>query len=132
MRVPVMDIILSEPRRRWPEEEKKAAVALTFQPGMTVTGVAQSREITPSMLFSWRKRYRDELGFPKAPERTGVVPVTLQSPEEDAAARNITSTEVASEDGSILIVFDGAPRMKVKGRVDPALAATLARALAGR
>ena len=131
--MPMMELILGEPRRRWPVEEKKAAVALTFEPGMTVTGVAQSLDITPSMLFSWRKRYREELGFPMRPApRIGFVPVTLQGPEEDMAPRSMPATPIASEDGSILIVFDAAPRMKVKGHVDPALAAALARTLAGR
>ena len=47
-----MDLILGAPRRRWARDEKLAAVAATFSPGMTVTAVAGNFGISRSMLFT--------------------------------------------------------------------------------
>ena len=55
-----MDVILGKPRRRWDAEEKRAIVAETFLPGNSVNGVARRHQISPGMLFNWRKRFRND------------------------------------------------------------------------
>ena len=58
-----MEIILGQARRRWSEDEKRALVAETFVDGQTVNGVARRHNISRSMLFGWRKQYREALSF---------------------------------------------------------------------
>ena len=56
-----MEIILGQARRHWSEDEKRALVAETFVDGETVNGVARRHNISRSMLFGWRKQYREAL-----------------------------------------------------------------------
>ena len=118
-----MDVILGQPRRRWPEDEKRAAVAMTFEPGVTVTEVARSLEIQPSMLFSWRKKYRDELGHPAAKREPSFVPVTVDAAPAEAAAAP------CAEAGVIEVTFGSAPRVKISGVVDPNIVGAVMAAL---
>ena len=53
-----MEIILGQARRRWSEDEKRALVAETLVEGQTVHG-ARRHNISRSMLFCWRKQYRE-------------------------------------------------------------------------
>ena len=46
-------------RRRWSVAEKLEIVEETEQPGMSVSYVARKHDISPSMLFKWRKLYRE-------------------------------------------------------------------------
>ena len=121
-----MDLIRSEPRRRWSHDEKLAAVAATFQPGETVNGVARRLGANPSMLFTWRKRYRAALGYPSGAPVGDFIPVTMLPAPEGAPP------ESAPTNGALDIAFDGEVRMRITGVVDPALAAALAKVLARR
>jgi transposase-like protein len=47
----------------WSEDEKRALVAETVVDGATVNSVARRHNINPSMLFGWRKQYREAGGF---------------------------------------------------------------------
>ena len=77
-----MEIILGQARRCWREDEKRALVAETFIDGETVNGVARRHNISRSMLFGWRKRYREALSC-TAPRSTpiGFTPVAIAGPE---------------------------------------------------
>jgi transposase len=46
-------------RRRWTAEEKKAFVAETEQPGMSISAVARKYGIHPNQLFHWRRLIQD-------------------------------------------------------------------------
>lgn len=46
-------------RRRWSVAEKIDIVEQTDQPGMSVSYVARRHGISPSLLFKWRKFYRE-------------------------------------------------------------------------
>ena len=46
-------------RRRWSVTEKIEIVEETEQPGMSVSYVARKHDISPSLLFKWRKLYHD-------------------------------------------------------------------------
>ena len=65
-----MEIILGKARRRWSDEEKRALVAETFAEGETVHGVARRHGVSSSMLFGWRKQYREAFGFPASANGT--------------------------------------------------------------
>ena len=46
-------------RRRYTPEEKARFVALAMQPGYTVSLVARQYDITPSLLFKWKRLMND-------------------------------------------------------------------------
>lgn len=120
-----MEIITGEARRRWSREEKLAAVAATFQPETTVAGVARRIGANTGMLFSWRKQFRAELGYPAPAAAAGFAPVMLTGPEPPRA-------EEQSALGVIEIVFADGDRLKLIGSVEPGLAAAVTKALAKR
>jgi transposase len=62
-------------RRRWSAQEKKAFVAESEQPGMSVSAVARKYGIHPNQLFSWRKLVQ-EGGFTAVRAGEEVVPLS--------------------------------------------------------
>ena len=95
-------------RRRWSADAKAAIVAESFAPGASVSAVARRHDISPSLLFLWRRQAtraqvaeRGDRGM-----RPGFVPVAISGcggPGEEQAAIEI---EV------------GAVRIRVRGTVD--------------
>jgi transposase-like protein len=118
-----VEIITGEARRRWSQEEKLAAVAATFQPETTVASVARRIGANTGMLFSWRKQFRAELGFPEKPKTAGFAQVMLTAPDERCADHSRGVIEVA---------FPSGVRLKACGDVAPALAAAILSALASQ
>ncbi len=123
-----MDVLLGKARRRWSVEDKRALVAETYLPGSSVNGVARRHEINPSMLFSWRKRFRSEPGLVKEPDRASFAAVAIAEPETPPSANVVpmpseTRIEIAFADGA---------RMTVRGAADPALVMAVTKALARR
>ena len=99
----------------------------TFAPGETVNGVARRLGANASMVFTWRKQYRAELGFPVETPRVDFTAVTVVTdPVSEGAAKEPPTS------GAIDIAFEGEVRMRITGAVDPALAAALAKVLARR
>lgn len=47
-------------RRKYSEEFKREAVALTREPGANVSQIARDIGIAPNLLFNWRRQLRDE------------------------------------------------------------------------
>jgi len=122
-----VELILGMARRRWSDEQKRTLVAETFLPGASVTAVARRHEMNPSMLFTWRKRFRAELGFPEKTEGVGFAAVAIAAPEEGAA-----TTLSPPRAARISVEFSCGARMTVTGAVDPTLAVAVAKALAQR
>lgn len=52
------DILGVERRRRWSPEDKARLVAETLAPGACVSEIARRNDLTPSLLFTWRRRAR--------------------------------------------------------------------------
>jgi transposase-like protein len=48
-------------KRSWPEALKREIVAATFAPGASVSIVARQYDVNANQVFSWRKRYREDL-----------------------------------------------------------------------
>ena len=71
-------------RRRWTDEEKAWIVAESFDPGTTVSAVAQRYGLHASQLFAWRQR----LAAPAAREAPAFVPVVVA--ESTAAPAEMT------------------------------------------
>jgi transposase-like protein len=125
-----MEIILGQARRRWSEDEKRALVAETFVEGETVHGVARRHNISRSMLFCWRKQYRQALKC-TAPASTSIsfTPVMVAGPEP---ARPPTSPAPPTEMPLIELEFGRNVRLRISGAVDPDLVAAVMKALPRR
>jgi len=95
-------------RRRWSTDAKAAIVAESFAPGASVSAVARRHDVSPSLLFLWRRQAtraqlaeRGDRGT-----RPGFVPVAISGcggPGEEQAAIEIDL---------------GAVRIRVRGTVD--------------
>ena len=127
-----MEIIRTEPRRRWTREEKMAAAAACFEPGATVTGVARVIGANPSMVFAWRKQFRTELGFPEERLPMAFAPVTVSSdaPMTGALAPPSSEPSRPAAPGVIELAFAGDVRLRIEGAVGPDLATAVIKALA--
>ena len=100
---------LVSPRRRWSEAEKRRIVAESYQPGVSVSVVARRNDVNANLVFTWRRRFREQGGFvPVVVEPAGMLP-----PPKDAGADAPATgrMEIALADGSRVIVdreVDGA------------------------
>ena len=50
-----VEVLAVQRRRRYSAEEKQRMVQETYQPGATLSQVARANQISPSLLFRWRK-----------------------------------------------------------------------------
>ena len=110
--------VLSGPerRRRWSVEQKQAIVAAAFKPGAVVRDVARRADVTPSLIYRWRRDLRATAnGFAQvlvAPAGDGVTaPPPLPAIEIELA---------------------GNARVRIPASVSPVLAAAVVEALARR
>ena len=104
-----------ERRRRWSIEQKQAIVAAAFEPGAGVRDVARQADVTPSLIYRWRRDLRAAAnGFAQV----------LVAPAGDGLA---TPPVPAIE-----IDFAGNARVRIPASVSPALAAAVVEVLARR
>ncbi|WP_429032874.1 IS66-like element accessory protein TnpA [Bradyrhizobium sp. I1.14.4] len=97
-------------RRRWSTDAKAAIVAESFAPGASVSAVARRHDISPSLLFLWRRRAtraqvaeRGDRGMP-----LGFVPVAITG----------CGGQLPSEEQAAIEIEVGAVRVRVRGTVD--------------
>ena len=69
--------------RSWPEALKREIVAASLAAGSSVSVVARRYDVNANQVFSWRKRYRDEVGSASAPQ---LVPVLVTADQQASAA----------------------------------------------
>jgi transposase len=120
-----MEIILGQARRRWSEDEKRALVAETFVEGETVHGVARRYNISRSMLFCWRKHYRESLSRTPATSRPiSFTPVAIAGPEP--------ATPPTSPAPLIELEFASGAKLRISGSADPNLTAAVIKAMRRR
>jgi transposase-like protein len=133
--MPQIEIFRGQARRRWSVEAKRRLVAETLVPGATVHAVAQRHGVNTSQLFTWRKRFRGDLGLAPteaaapafaAVELVAVPGATPTSEEAIAAADTPTSG------GVIEIELPQGARIWISGEVAPALVTAALRALMRR
>ena len=129
-----VEIFQGRARRRWSEEEKRQLVAETFAPGETVHAVARRHGVNTSQLFTSRKRFRAELGFPTALPP----PPTFAAAEiAPAGALPMVNDAVSEPDamapgGVIEIELPRGGRVRISGSVEPAVVTAALRALVRR
>jgi len=104
-----------ERRRRWSFEQKQAIVAAAFGPGAVVRDVARQADVTPSLIYRWRRDLR---------AAANSFAQVLVSPAGDG----VTAPAVPA----IEIEFAGNARVRIPASVSPALAAAVVAVLARR
>jgi transposase-like protein len=124
-----VEIILGQARRHWSEDEKRALVAETFVEGQTVNAVARRHNISRSMLFGWRKQYREALKCTAPPTTAiGFTPVTIAGAEQSEpppAALPVPTPLIELEFGRNV-------HLRISGAVDPNLVTAVMKALPRR
>ena len=125
----------SERRRNYTPAEKVRIVEEAFRPGVIVKDVARRLGIHESLLYRWRRLMR------AAPPTGGLptfVPVRVTPEPDRAEPPSLPSVPSppsvpSAAAGAVLEVMlpDGA-RVRLEGAVEPALAAAVVSALAGR
>ena len=124
----MVEIFRGQARRRWSEEDKRRLVAETLASGETVHGVARRRGVSPSQLFTWRKRFGAEIGCGTPSARM----LGFAAVEIAPAASLPVAEAVPATSGLIEIELPDGGRMRVSGAVDPALVRVALRVLVGR
>jgi transposase len=105
-------------RRNWSDEEKLRFVAQTYEPGMTVSEVARRNDLSPGLLFTWRRMAEGR--SPRAAESVALLPVHIAEPPPAPRGRPPRAARME-------IGLPGGIRLKVDAGVDPqALAAVVA------
>jgi len=124
-----VEIILGQARRHWSEDEKRALVAETFVAGQTVNAVARRHNVSRSMLFGWRKQYREALKCTAPPTTAiGFTPVTIAGAEQSEpppAALPVPALVIELEFGRNV-------RLRISGAIDPDLVTAVMKALPRR
>src|SRR5947208_15749453 len=96
----------AERRRRWSVEQKQVIVAAAFRSGAVVRDVARQADVTPSLIYRWRRDLRAAAnGFARV----------LVAPAGDGLALPPVP--------AIEIEFAGNARMRIPAAVSPAVAA---------
>ena len=110
-------ITRGERRRRWSVEEKRAIVAESLQPNVSIAGIARKYGIGTGQLYGWRHQFLTNRPGPAA----GFARVELMSEPPRLAG------PIAPSSGLIEIVLPGGAMVRVDALVDePALRRVLA------
>lgn len=91
-------IVGRERRRRWSEDQKLALVEATCAPGSSVASVAREADICTSVLYRWRRLYRDG----------GFAPVFIKS-DPPRASSSETALIIELEHGRRVLISGSAP-----------------------
>src|SRR5687768_14066988 len=105
--------VLSGPerRRRWSDEQRREIIAASLAPGAVLRDVARRFDVSPSLIYRWRREARAAEGF---------VLVAASEPVP-AAGPPAVELEIA-----------GNARLRIPASTPPALAAAIVGALAKR
>jgi transposase len=108
-----------ERRRRWRVEQKQVIVAAAFKPDAVVRDVARAADVTPSLIYRWRRDLRAAaMGFAQVVVTPPLFGATAAAPPSPPAA--------------IEIELPGNAHVRIPVSVPPALAAAVVEALARR
>lgn len=103
-----------ERRRRWSAEARLRILSEAFAPGACVSEVARRHDVATGLLYTWRRRFREEL-----PQPAFAQAVLAEAP---AAAS-------APAGPAITVELAGGGRVSIAGSAPPGLAAAVLKAL---
>ena len=109
-----------ERRRRWNDEQKRAIVAASLEPGAVVADVARRAEVGADQIYRWRQQFARSDRFAQV----------LIAPPEAASARS--ANEVVCGEPVVEIEFPGKTRVRIPASIRVPLAASIIKALARR
>ena len=109
-----------ERRRRWTEEQKRAIVAASLEPGAVVADVARRAEVGADQIYRWRQQFARSDGFAQV----------LIAPPELPAAK--AANEAAYTESVIEVEFIGKVRVRIPASIRAELGAAIIKALARR
>jgi len=112
-----------ERRRRWSEEQKRAIVAASLEPGAVVADVARRADISAGQIYRWRQEIRTAAAG-------GFTPVLIASAESPATP--VDDGPRSGAEPAIEVEFAGKVRVRIPGSVPAALAVAVVKALARR
>jgi transposase len=118
-----LEVVNTGRRRRWSEDEKLRIVEESFQGHRQVSATARRHDISPSLLFSWRKAFQE--GCCRRDEVIGFAPAMI-IPDEEA------SPGEAAGGGRMEIVTTTGRRIIVGADVDARALARVVAVLEGR
>ena len=73
-----VEVLGAERRRRWRDDEKARILAETFGGTETVSDVARRHDVSPSLVFTWRRQAREgQFGGPN--EALPLLPVMVEA-----------------------------------------------------
>jgi len=104
-----------ERRRRWSDEERLRILSEAFAPGVCVADVARRRDVSTSLIYTWRRKLRQ----PEQPDPAFAEAVVADEPHRDAC-----------EPGAAIVIdLPGCGRVSISASAPPALAAAALKAL---
>jgi transposase len=118
-----LEVVNTGRRRRWSLDEKLRIVEESFQGHRQVSATARRHDISPSLLYSWRKAFREDRC--RHDEVIGFAPAMIV-PEEEA------SPGEAAGGGRMEIVTTTGRRIIVGADVDAGALARILAVLEGR
>ena len=130
----IMDKEVVRSARRRPEhsaEFKRALVACSLEPGVSVAAIAMDNGINANLLFGWRRKHLDgstQAGVDALRQPAAVLlPVSIEAPSREAHVA-LPTPAVRSSSSAIEIDIGGA-RVRLRGPVDEASLRTVLTAL---
>jgi transposase len=118
--------VIASTRRRWSEVERRTILAEADQDGITVSAVARRHGLSPSLLFRWRREFKQSKK--REAREPAFVPLALPAPSTTAPA----TASSCSPGDKIEIILDGGRRIIVGKDVDAAALRRIVEVLEGR
>lgn len=114
--------------RQHPLEFKRALVALSLEPGVSVARIAREHGVNANQVFSWRRLYQQgRLGVPALMRDDALLPVVLAP---SAPAPNNADADADGDAGGTIVLELGEVRVRIEGQPNAAaLAQVLDRVL---
>src|SRR3546814_653064 len=103
-----------ERRRRWSEDERLQILNEAFAPGSCVAEVSRRYDVSTSLIYAWRRKFRAALSGPVFAE--AIVADELQPPSSVPGV-------------AILIELPGGARVSIAASASPVLTAAALKAL---
>jgi transposase len=102
-----------ERRRRWSTESRLEILSEAFAPGACVSHVARRHDVATGLIYTWRRRFRQDLAGPAFAEAVVADAPPLAPPAP----------------GAIVIELSGGSRVSIAASASPGLASAVLKAL---